>query len=116
MIPYPNEQESHFVKDYIILPFVLTVLDRDKKIIQAAQVKFPRLYLEWMDRVMDAATKDLTEARKGMLKSGINVYEQRRTEKGLDVKYKFKGYHHESSYLWPTLKAFVEKKIEEYLK
>src|SRR5699024_5017856 len=108
MIPFPNDEESTWLKNYIILPFVIQVLERDKKVLEATPLKFQRLYLQWLDQIKEQVHRDFSQTRKKLRKTGIHVYEEKKVEKGIEVRYTFRRYHHDYNLLWMTVKSFVE--------
>jgi hypothetical protein len=61
---------------------------------------------------MGNVIKDLSNIRKEFRK--IKVYDEERTEKGLEYKYLCRGYHSNFTMLWPTVKAYTEERLEYY--
>jgi hypothetical protein len=72
---------------------LLTVLERDKKAIELSAVKLKQPYIEVIQTTMDKVTKDLANIRREFRKRNIKVYDEERTEKGIEYKYICRGYH-----------------------
>lgn len=94
------------VKRYVVTQMVLEAFDRDKRHIQTFGLfKSPQLYTDLIDKAIDDAIKELTSVRKAFRYRGIKVYEERRTNKGVEAKYMCRGYHSEISMLWSFITA-----------
>ncbi|WP_100012299.1 hypothetical protein [Lentibacillus sediminis] len=111
----PSKEEYKLLHDYIVLPYVLAVLERDKKHLQGVSFKFPHLYEYWLNQKMETVTKDLANTRRAMRRIGMYVYQEDQTDKGLELKYKYHKYHYNMGWLYSILRANVEKKMKEYL-
>lgn len=109
-----TEAERKTVKQAIILPMVLTVFDRDKKVIES-QIKLNKPYLDYIEKGMKRAHQDLVNARRLMRKSGIKIYENERDDRSITHKYVCRGYHHKDIFLWDYLQVEVETLITFYL-
>lgn len=109
-----SEGERRILKESLILPMVMTVFARDKQIMERS-IKLNRPYIMPIERAMDQLNRDMVTARKFLRERGIKVYEEGRSDKGITVKYKCRGYHHADSYLWDYLKIEVELRMTRYL-
>ncbi|MED1916924.1 hypothetical protein [Brevibacillus sp. DP1.3A] len=114
-IPLQTEEESQFIKEYILLPIILDILEKDIKTLDSVPLKMPTIYARTLRHVQDLITIDLLGIRKYLRKHGIKVYEQNWTKLGIEARYLCRGYHHQFSMLRGLVKAEVEKKLSEYL-
>lgn len=114
MAPGITDEESALVKKYILLPMILTVFERDIKLI-AATVKTPEIYTEMITRAADRATKDLTEIRRQFRRRGIKVYEMERGTKEVTARYLCRGYTGECGMLWGFLASEAGVLMKRYL-
>jgi hypothetical protein len=57
MVQMPTEEDLQSIKRYVMIPMVLTVLQRDKKVIEESALKTKGPYLALMDSVMKKATE-----------------------------------------------------------
>jgi hypothetical protein len=115
MIPLLTEDELLLVKEYVLLPIILDVLERDIKLFSVMPFKMSVVYMKSLRSVQDEIFKDMYRLRKELGKHGIKVYEQRRTKLGIEAEYLCKGYRHTFSMLWSLVKAEVEKKLMFYM-
>lgn len=107
--------ETKLVKDYILLPLLLDVLEHDRSILCRADLKTPELTNAIIDHLQAAALSDLAQARRTMREYAIKVYEDRKTKLGIEVEFICRGYHHKLSILWGLIEAEIEQRSYTYL-
>ncbi|MGG3509686.1 hypothetical protein ABES58_29995 [Paenibacillus lautus] len=107
--------ESKLVKDYILLPLLLDVVENDRGILSAAALKMPAITNALIDRLQKAALADLAQVRRNMRERGLKVYEDRKTRLGVEVEFLCRGYHHKLSMLWGLVEAEIEQRSYTYL-
>jgi hypothetical protein len=112
---FPTKDQSNLIKLHVMLPFVLHVFERDKKVIEASELKTKDPYLAMMNRIILQVEKDLAAYRKGLRANGIHIFEEVKSFDGIDLRYKFKGYEHRTGFVWHVIKSKVERLIGEYL-
>jgi hypothetical protein len=115
MMPLPTEEDLEAIKRYVIIPMVLTVLQRDKKVIEDSALKTKQPYLSLMDAAMKKAHGEIYDTRVSLRSSRIKIYDEKRTENTIEIKYTFRGYQHTASLLWHIIKNDVESMIQHYL-
>ncbi|MGG3278845.1 hypothetical protein [Paenibacillus solani] len=108
-------EELKLVKDYILLPLLLDVVENDRSILSTAALKMPAITNVLVNRLQKAALADLTQVRKNMRDLGLKVYEQKKTHLGVEVEFLFRGYHHNLSMLWGLVDTEIEQKSYTYL-
>lgn len=108
-------EETKLVKDFTLLPLLLDVLEKDRQILCRSDLKNLELTNVIIDRLQNAAIEDLTEVRKDMRKNDLEIYENRRTELGVEVDFICRGYHHKLTILWGLIEAEIEQKSYTYL-
>ncbi|KOP64340.1 hypothetical protein AMS62_03015 [Bacillus sp. FJAT-18019] len=108
-------EELILVKDYILLPLLLDVVENDQSILSTAALKMPVITNVLINRLQTAALADLTQVRKNMRDLGLKVYEQKKTHLGVEVEFLCRGYHHDLSMLWGLVDTEIEQKAYTYL-
>lgn len=106
--------ELRMIKEFILLPLLMTAFERDLKRISAA-VKTPGPYAELLQRVLDRITVDLAQIRRQFRIRGIKVYDPERTAAGIRAEFKCRGYLSEYGILNNVLKAEAEIYMKNYL-
>ncbi|OMF77635.1 hypothetical protein BK142_12010 [Paenibacillus glucanolyticus] len=107
--------ESKLVKDFILLPLLLDVMEKDQGILSAAALKMPVITNTIIKRLQKAALADLSQVRQDMRQRGMKVYEERKTRLGVEVEFLCRGYHHKLSVLWGLVEAEIEQRSYTYL-
>lgn len=82
-----SDEQQQLLHNYILLPLVLHVFQRDMKFIAESAIKTKGTYLKLMEAVIQRVENDLIQVRKEMRKVGVKVYEEQKTEDGIRVKY-----------------------------
>ena len=115
-VQLPSDQDLQLIKNYIILPLVLNVFERDKNRIKNEQLfKTFQPYVAKFELVMNEITRDLTNVRKQLRLRGIKVFDGEKVEKELRHEYLCRGYMGEFSMLLETMRADVEIVMNHYL-
>ncbi|MGG4344896.1 hypothetical protein [Paenibacillus lautus] len=107
--------ESKLVKDYILLPLLLDVVENDRGILSAAALKMPAITNALIDRLQKAALADLAQVRKNMRERELKVYEDRKTRLGVEIEFLCRGYHHNLSMLWGLVESEIKQRSYTYL-
>lgn len=112
---FPNIEQQLMIKQYVLLPLILHVFNRDQNIIKTSEIKTKAPYLKMFDDVIKRVEKDMGLNRIALRKNGIKIYEETKTTAGVSLKYKFKGYHHSGLYDWNVISSSVKETMEFYL-
>ncbi|MBP1934876.1 hypothetical protein [Ammoniphilus resinae] len=114
MVQFPTDEEMQAIKRSVIIPMVITVLHRDKKILEESEIKTKGPYIALMESALKKAEKEWYDARRLFRSNGIKVYEEKRTETEVEIKYVIRGYHHVTSLPWHVVKQNVEEVMKSY--
>ena len=108
-------EEADAVKQYLLLGFVMKIIDHDIKVIQKSTIKLPRLYETVLRAVQDNVLLDMADYRRQFRQSGIKIYEELQEKDGLLAKYVCRGYHHQIYMLWDFIKVECERVLKQYM-
>lgn len=110
-----SDGERMMLKESVLLPILLTVLERDKKAIQESSIKIKEAYYYTIEQAMERVHTDLVVARNFLRDQGIKVYKEERIPNGVAIKYVYRGYHFSEKYLSYFLRAEIETRLKKYL-
>ena len=113
--PLLTKEEYELVKDYLLLPIIFDVLERDIKKLDMMKLKMSEIYVRLLRGIQDKILLNMLNDRTLLKERGIKVYEQRRTELGIEAFYLCRGYPHAISMLWGFVRAEVQVRLCEYL-
>jgi hypothetical protein len=112
---YISDTEIAIVKRSIILPFVISVIEYDKRVIAKSNVKVPDSYLKALDRASAQAFADISENRKELRNMNVKVHEVKRDIKSVEYSYYLRGYERRMAFLWNIVRAECEIYLAEIL-
>lgn len=113
--PLETQEELQWVLDYMLLPVVLDVLERDIRTLDTLELKMPLLYIKSLRKVQDRVSGEMAVLRGKLKSRGIRIYDQRRAKEQLEAEFMCRGYHRKCSMLWRLVKSEVERKLSVYL-
>lgn len=114
MPPQITNEEASYVKLYLILPLILTVFERDKRIMETT-LKTPRPYVTLLNNAIKQVEGELKEVRRKFRLHGLKVYEERHVGLGIEAKYLCRGYHYSMTLSWSLIKAESSVLMEKFL-
>lgn len=112
---FPTIEQTDQIHKYVLIPLVIQVFQYDLKSIQCSSIKFKAIYLDLIHLTLVKAELELRTIKKSLRAAGIRIYEEKKDEKGVYLKYFFKGYHHSAHFSYVILKHQVESMMKNYL-
>jgi hypothetical protein len=103
--------ELVMVKNCIIYPVILDVLERDIGKMKLADFKIPLVYIGSLQNIQKIVTLELTDTNRELRKRGIKILEQETSSFGITAKYLCRGYNHEVKFLSSMIKSCVLVKV-----
>lgn len=114
MPPQMTNEESSYVKLYLILPLILAAFERDKRIMETT-LKTPRPYVTLLNNAIRQVEGELREVRRKFRLHGLKVYEEHHGGIGIEAKYLCRGYHYSMTLSWSLIKAESSVLMEKFL-
>ena len=103
--------ELVMVKNRIIYPVILDVLERDIGKMKDVGFKIPMVYIGSLKNIQNIITLELTDVNRELRKRGIKIIEQETSSSGMTAKYLCRGYSHEVKFLPSMIKSCVLIKV-----
>ncbi|WP_256124299.1 hypothetical protein [Paenibacillus chitinolyticus] len=111
---YATADEIKVIKEFVLIPIVLSVFDRDMKIILSS-IRSPDAYADAIKRAMDLATQEISAIKQFFRVRGIKIIQQEKRETGVFASYLCRGYQNDISLLWSFIEAEVDIRKRRYL-
>lgn len=111
----PSHQELSMIKEYLLLPLVLSVFERDARYVRESPIKTPDPYIKVIHRAMDQASGEWTRLRAEFRRRGIQVTWQKLEPEGLYASYLCRGYSGSMRLLIRLVKSEIEIRHRKYL-
>ena len=109
-----NDKNRDLIENEIYLPMLITILERDKKIIEQGAFKLKNPYLDLLDRILKEINKDLKASRGYLRKNNIKILKGSSDEYFTQYTFILNGKPEEYKYFNPRLKNRSEELLTEY--
>ncbi|KHF39942.1 hypothetical protein [Halalkalibacter okhensis] len=109
-----DKDDEKLANQYIYLPLVRKVLERDLDSLRKAELKFNEPYIEFVEQIIIQIGRDLGQVKKEMFKKGINVYSQGKVEEISVYLFVCRGYRRELRFFSHLMKQTVEEYVRQY--
>lgn len=111
--PLQTREELQMVKECAILPFLLNVLEKDIRSMEASGLT--ELYVERLKEIQRSFLTKLTQLKRNCRTRSIMIVESHRKEYSLLLRYRCRGYEHHMELQWEFVKADIEQRLAEVL-
>lgn len=91
----PEYHELFTLKMVLLLPVVLSIFQKDQKIIGELSIKTKEPYVELLQLAMDNAHKELMRQQAHLRRLRIEIIEQDLSKEGLSCLFSCNGYSHQ---------------------
>ncbi|MBO9597219.1 MAG: hypothetical protein J7559_05290 [Cohnella sp.] len=112
--PVLSKDELRLVKDAIVIPVMLDYLQSDIDTARKAGFKLDLILVRGLQKVLDDLINEHYELRKALRERGIKLFPEKRTRAGVEAAYLCRGYEHQLTLLWGTLRTEALRKASEY--
>lgn len=109
------EDDRKIIEQSILLPMLLTVLERDRQIFEQLPVKLKTPYLNLIEKTMKAVQKDLKDVKLKMKKGNMKAYEISRDSGFTGYMFVCHGYEERHDYFNPNIRNKIQLLLEHYL-
>ena len=110
----PSESLPYFEK-MIYLPMVLTILERDREIVEKGPFKLKRPYVAMIDHAVKEAQRELKDTKLYLRQHNMKVIRGNRDDTFTEYVFFHSGYEEHRRYLNVRLRNRVEELLGVYL-
>jgi hypothetical protein len=112
----PTPEELTMIRDYVLLPPLLTMMQRSIDEVENSSGVLKRLYQAAGQVLMNRVSQDLRELKGGLAKCGIKVSEG--GQEGIMVYFNYvcRGYQDRFGIVREVMKAEISLRLTEYLR
>jgi len=112
----PNREEIELIRDFILLPMILTIIDKNSREIALSSYSLKPLYIKASQALMTKIHTDLYEVRKQLKIKNIKVFqEEDRMDNALYYRYVCRGYEDTFAMVRDVAKAEISVRISRYI-
>ncbi|TCJ04486.1 hypothetical protein [Cytobacillus praedii] len=107
--------DRDIIEQAMYLPMVLTVLEKDRLIIDKAPFKLKEPYLNLVEETIRVVQKDLKVVKNNMRKGNMKVQQIGHDEAFTMYSFLYKGFEEQHNYFNPRIRNKVHELMEYYL-
>lgn len=111
-----TNEELKMVKEYIELPYLLDVIEVDKKKIHNSDMMIKNVLVRYLSSLQEQANRTIYDLKQILKKREIKIIEQTKHDDRLIVTYSCRGYQHNMTLLWSKVKVDVLLLLGDYMK
>lgn len=109
------EHDRDIIEQAMYLPMVLTVLEKDRLIIDKSPFKLKEPYLNLVEETIKAVQRDLKVTKDKMRKENMKVQQIGHDETFTMYSFFYKGFEEQHNYFNPRIRNKVHELMEFYL-
>ncbi|AXH98389.1 hypothetical protein DV702_00915 [Sporosarcina sp. PTS2304] len=115
-MPFLPNEALPYMENYIYLPMLLTILERDRSILEKIPFKLKDPYLYLVDETMNAITVDLQKTAEYLRQHHMKVIRRSTDELFTEYLFLHNGYEDTRRYLNVRLRNRTEELLHQYLR
>ncbi|MFF2484496.1 hypothetical protein [Paenibacillus sp. NPDC058071] len=116
-VQVPTKEELEWVRDCILLPMMLSVVEKNSRDIELSFYSMKPLYIRASHALMTIIHRDLDAVRKELKAHKIKVYQDEMESEGGAIHYRFvcRGYEDRFSIIRDVARAEISVGISKYI-
>ncbi|MBY0122129.1 hypothetical protein [Bacillus sp. S/N-304-OC-R1] len=114
MTRIPSDDRD-IIEQAMYLPMLLTVLERDRLVIEKAPFKLKQPYINLVEETIKAVQRNLKEVKEKMRKGNMNLQQIGHDDTFTQFVFFYKGYEEQHNYFNPRIRNKVQELLEIYL-
>jgi hypothetical protein len=112
----PTKEELELIRDYVLLPYMLTMVEKNEKELQFTTYLLQKYYIAVTRILMDRIHKELTRVNRELREKKIKVFQDEREDMDLHYRYICRGYEDKFAIMREVARAAITVKIGEHIK
>lgn len=111
-----TNEELKMVKEYIELPYLLDVIEVDKKKIHNSELIIKNVMIRYLGSLQEQTNHTIYNLKQMLRKRDIKIIEQNKYDDRLVITYSCRGYQRSMTLLWSKVKVDVLLLLGDYMK
>ncbi|CAM3889841.1 hypothetical protein COLU111180_12745 [Cohnella lubricantis] len=111
----PTVEELEMIRDALLLPNIVIMLERQREELQRSFLMLKPLYLMTTDVLIASVNKDLSQLRMELRKRKIKTWEGEQSDFTLYIQYVCRGYESRFGIVREHAKAEVRVRLTKYI-
>jgi len=111
----PRMEELTLIRDYILLPHLLTMVQRDMDEINRSHMLLKKMYQDVTQTLMNRISKDAHSLRQELSRRSIKIVADEQVDSVLYYSYVCRGYEHKFAIVRDVMRAEMRLKLTAYV-
>lgn len=111
----PTREELEMIRDSILLPIMLTMVEKSGKDMLLSSNSLRKLYAAATQILMDRIHRDLAKINKELREKKIKVFQDEREDDDLHYRYICRGYENKFAIMRDVARANISVKLGEHI-
>lgn len=111
----PTQEEIKLIRDFALLPFILSIIETNRRQIENTTYSLRKLYLASAQLLLDKVHEDLTQVRKTLRERNIKVHEEERIDDSIQYRFHCRGYEDRFIIMRDLVRAEASVRISRYI-
>jgi len=111
----PSKEELELIRDYVLLPIMLTIVEKNKMEIALSSYSLKNLYVIASQVLMRKILLDLTAVKKSLKERNIKVFEEERIDSAVHYRFVCRGYEDKFAMMRDVIRAEISMKLAKYI-
>lgn len=111
----PSKEELELIRDSVLLPMILTIVDKNSTEIGLSSYSLKNLYLKASQVLMAQIHLDLSEVRKKLKAKNIKVFQEERIDSELYYRFVCRGYEDTFAIVRDVARTEISIRISKYV-
>ena len=111
----PTQEEIGLIRDYALLPIILSIVESNHRSIENSQYTLRKLYVRAAQVLLDVIHSNLARVRKTLKEHNIKVYEEERIDNMLQFRFNCRGYEDNFTMIKDVVRAEASLRLSNYI-
>lgn len=112
----PTSEELNMIRDYILLPYMLTMVQKNVDDIERSPNLLKQLYLAAGQVVMNKISKDMHDLKRELAKRNIKIISDEHAELVLYHRFLCRGYEERFGMTRDVIRSEISVQLKKYIK
>jgi hypothetical protein len=111
----PTREELEWIRDAVLLPIMLTIVDKNRSEIELSSYSMKSLYIAASHALMKRIHADLAAVKRSLKERDIRLFEEERVDSALHYRFVCRGYEDSFAIMRDVARAEIGIRIARYV-
>ncbi|MCZ8520182.1 MULTISPECIES: hypothetical protein [Paenibacillus] len=111
----PTKEELELIRDYTLLPMMLTIVEKNRIQMELSTVSMKKLYVTALHALMRQIHMDLVLVKKSLRERSIKVYDDEAVDSAIHYRYVCRGYEDRLAMTRDVVRSEISVRLARYV-